>query len=207
MNVGRYMHSDPVTVRTDAPLSEVKQVMEEKGFSLLLVVDTENKLAGFITKGALKGVTDWDVPVERASFEARFAVSPSDTVEKATLVLIENQLVLLPVVDDGHLVGVISQSEILRALAQALGVGLEGTRITLKIPTDTGAKGLYDILDILNRHDVKLVSLVQGARDDTYDRVILRVQNLTDKEGLRTDLDAVLQGHNADDQGNDASED
>ncbi len=207
MNVGRYMHSDPVTVRTDAPLSEVKQVMEEKGFSLLLVVDAEHKLAGFITKGALKGVTDWDVLVARVSFEARFAVSPSDTVEKAALVLLENQLVLLPVVDDGRLVGVVSQSEILRALAQALGVGLEGTRITLKIPTDTGAKGLYNVLDILNRHDVNLVSLVQGTRDATYDQVILRVQNLTDKEGLRTDLDAVLQDHNADDQGNDASED
>ncbi len=94
------MRSDQVTVPASAPISEAKRVMDEKGFSLLLVVDEEGALKGFITKGALKGVTDWETPLEKACFEARFAVSPEDTLEKAALILIDNQLVLLPVVDE-----------------------------------------------------------------------------------------------------------
>lgn len=207
MNVGNYMHTEPVTVQTDAPLSAVRQVMEEKGFSLLLVVNAENELTGFITQGALKGVTDWDLPVEKASFAARFAVTPDDTLEKAALILLDNQLVLLPVVNDKRLVGAISQSEILRALAHALGIGAVGTRITVSIPRNTDENVVYRILDTLARHGVQLVSLVQGEKEEAYHKVILRVQGVADKEGLCTELEAVLREHNEDDPDNDASQD
>ncbi|MCK4600392.1 CBS domain-containing protein [Candidatus Bipolaricaulota bacterium] len=190
MNVGRYMHPDPVTVLADAPLSQAKQVMEENGFGLLLITTAEGALKGFITKGALKEVTDWEVPVEKVCFEARFAVSPNDTLEKAALILLGNQLVLLPVVNDGRLVGVITQSEILRALARALGIGLEGTRLTVKVRHDTD--DLFKVFEILQKNDVHIVSMIQGERDEAYCQIILRTQGIADKEGLRTELEAAL---------------
>jgi len=192
MKVGLYMHSDPVTVPVSAPLSEAKRVMDEKGFSLLLVVDEGSTLKGFITKGALKGVKDWEAPLEKACFEARFAVTPDDTLEKAALIMIDNQLVLLPVVADEKLVGVISQSEILRALARALGVGLEGTRISLKLAPDSDGKVVYKILNALDESDVKLVSLARGVKTDSYQELIVRVQGISDKELLTQKLDAIL---------------
>lgn len=190
MNVGRYMHPDPVTVLADAPLSQAKQVMEENGFGLLLITTAEGALKGFITKGALKEVTDWEVPVEKVCFEARFAVSPNDTLEKAALILLGNQLVLLPVVNDGRLVGVITQSEILRALARALGIGLEGTRLTVKVRHATD--DLYRVFEILQKNNVHIVSMIQGERDEAYCQIILRTQGIADKEGLRTELEAAL---------------
>ena len=190
MNVGRYMHPDPVTVLADAPLSQAKQVMEENGFGLLLITTAEGALKGFITKGALKEVTDWEVPVEKVCFEARFAVSPNDTLEKAALILLGNQLVLLPVVNDGRLVGVITQSEILRALARALGIGLEGTRLTVKVRHDTD--DLFKVFEILQKNDVHIVSMIQGEKDEAYCQIILRTQGIADKEGLRTELEAAL---------------
>ena len=192
MNVGLYMHSDPVTVTGEAPLEEAKRVMEENGFGLLLVVSDGGKLRGFITRGSLKTVTDWEVPAEKACFEARFAVSPTDAVEKAALILLENRLVLLPVVDEGRLVGVITQSEILRALARALGIGLEGTRLTVKVSPDS--EDLHRILDVLRKNNVQLVSMVQGSGDETHHDVILRVQGITDKEGLCSELETALRG-------------
>jgi len=190
MNVGLYMHSDPVTVPADAPLRQAKQVMEENGFGLLLITTAEGALKGFITKGALKEVTDWEVPVEKVCFEARFAVSPNDTLEKAALILLGNQLVLLPVVNDGRLVGVVTQSEILRALACALGIGLEGTRLTVKVRHDTD--DLYRVFEILQKNDVHIVSIIQGERDEAYCQIILRTQGITDKKGLRAELEAAL---------------
>jgi len=192
MKVGRYMRSDQVTVPASAPISEAKRVMDEKGFSLLLVVDEEGALKGFITKGALKGVTDWETPLEKACFEARFAVSPEDTLEKAALILIDNQLVLLPVVDDGKLVGVISQSEVLHGLASALGIGLEGTRITVKLPHDSDGKTIYRVLDTLDEEGVELVSLARGGKTDQYQELIVRAQGIGDKEVLTKKLEEVL---------------
>ncbi len=192
MIVGHHMHSDPVTVPVTAPISEAKRIMDEKGFSLLLVVDEGQTLKGFITKGALKSITDWDAPLEKACFDARFAVAPQDTVEKAALILIDNQLVLLPVVADGKLVGVISQSEILRALALALGIGLEGTRVTLKIPQDLDDKAVYKILSTLDEQDVRLVSLARGEKTERYEEIIVRTQGIKDKEALSSKLEAIL---------------
>ena len=192
MKVSRYMRSDQVTVPASAPISEAKRVMDEKGFSLLLVVDAEGALKGFITKGALKGVTDWETPLEKSCFEARFAVSPEDTLEKAALILIDNQLVLLPVVDSGKLVGVISQSEVLHALASALGIGLEGTRITVKLPNASDGKTIYKILDTLDEEGVELVSLARGGKTDQYQELIVRAQGIGDKEVLTKKLEEVL---------------
>ena len=192
MKVGLYMHSDPVTVLASAPLSEAKRVMDDKGFSLLLVVDEERALKGFITKGALKGVADLDTPLEKACFEARFAVTPEDTLEKAALIMIDNQLVLLPVINEGKLVGVISQSEILLALARALGIGLEGTRITVKVPHDSDGKIIYKLLGTLDEEGVKLVSLARGGKTDLYQELIVRAQGIADKDVLTQKLEAIL---------------
>ncbi len=192
MIVERYMHSDPVTVLPDATLGDVKRVMDENGFGLLLVAAADGQLKGFITRGSLKEVTDWEIPAEKTCFEARFAVSPTDTVEKAALILLENRLVLLPVVDEGRLVGVITQSEILRALARALGIGLEGTRLTVKVSPDS--EDLHRVLDVLRKNHVQLVSMAQGSVDETHRDVILRVQGVTDKEGLCTELEVALRG-------------
>lgn len=190
MIVGYYMHSDPVTVLADAPLAEAKRVMEENGFGILLIVAADRTLRGFITKGSLKEVSDWDIPAEKACFEARFAVSPTDTVEKAALILLENRLVLLPVVEEGRLVGVITQGEILRALARALGIGLEGTRLTVKVYPNSD--DLHRVLEVLHENHVQLISMVQGSGDEAHREVILRVQGVTDKEGLRAELEAAL---------------
>lgn len=192
MKVSSYMQPDPVTVQATAPLSEAKRVMDEKGFSLLLVVGEEMALKGFITKGSLKGVSDWEAPLEKACFEARFAVTPEDTLEKAALVMIDNQLVLLPVIDGEKLVGVISQREVLRALVLALGIGLEGTRISLKLPPDSDGKTIYKILETLDEQDVKLVSLARGSKTDHYQELIVRAQGISDKDVLTQKLESIL---------------
>ena len=190
MIVGRYMHSDPVTVKADAPLAEAKRVMEENAFGLLLVVSDDGKLRGFITRGSLKGVTDWEVPAGKVCFEARFGVSPTDTVEKAALILLENRLVLLPVVEEERLIGVITQSEILRALADGLGIGLEGTRLTVRVGSDDG--DLHRILAVLHKNGVHLVSMAQCPKDRVQREVILRVQGIADKEALRSELEEAI---------------
>jgi len=190
MNVGQYMHRDPVTVLPDASLGEAKRVMEENGFGILLVATAEQALKGFITKGSLKTVTDWEKPVGEACFAANFSVGPTDTLEKATLILLANRLVLLPVVEEGRLVGVITQSEILRGLARGLGIGLAGTRLMVKVRPDSD--DLYSVVGVLREYGVKLVSLAQGEKKDGYQEVILRVQGIKDKEALKKALESAL---------------
>lgn len=191
MNVATYMRRDPDTLPDDTSLAEVKQFMEEKGYGLLLVVDSGGALKGFITRGALKEVKDWEIPVGDVCFEARFAVSKSDTLEKAALILLENRLVLLPVVDSGQLVGVITQGDILLGLARALGIGLEGTRMTVRLG---GPDDVYKVLAVLREAGVRLISMVHGSSYENDREVIFRLQEISDKEGVRAELEAALRG-------------
>jgi len=189
MNVARYMRQDPITVLGTAPLSKAREVMEENALGILLVVSDEGELKGFITRGALKQVQDWELPVEKACFEARFAVSKDDTLEKAALILLENQLVLLPVVDGNHLVGIITQGDVLFALARGLGIGLKGIRFVAKV---AHLDDLYGIMRVLHDSNVHLVSFMRGNKEGAYQDIILRVQEVADKERLRAKLEEAL---------------
>lgn len=195
MNVARYMQRDAVTALPSATVSAVRTVMEEHGFGLLLVAGEDGKLLGFVTRGSVKGVSDGDAPIERVAHPARFAVTPSDTLEKAALILLENRLVLLPVVsDEGHLLGVLTQTEVLRGLAEGLGIGQEGTRLSIKMSNGTD---LYDVLTTLKQHDAKLVSIASGSQDLDDGEIIVRIQRVADRDKLRDAIETQLLEHNA----------
>jgi acetoin utilization protein AcuB len=190
MNVRQYMQSRAVTVAPDAPISRARDLMEEHGFGLLLVVAEDGTLAGFITRAGLKEVVDWEAPVSRFSHPAKFAVAPDDTLEKAALILLANRLVVLPVVHEGKLVGVITQGELLKGLTRGLGIGLEATRLTVKVRTDS--EDLYDVFAILRTHGARIVSLARAGTDDGTCEIVLRVQGVAEKERLRAELEEAL---------------
>ena len=195
MNVDQYMQSGVTTLPPDAPLSAVRDTMDEHGFGLLLIATPEGELKGFITRAGLKDVKDWDTAVEKLSHPVKFSVSPEDTLEKAALIMLTNRLVVLPVVHKECLIGVITQSELLKGLSLGLGIGLEATRFTAKVRHDS--TDLYQILDVMKTHGVKLLSLVQGSKNDTHSEIIFRIQGVEDKEKLCTDLEIALRDSEA----------
>lgn len=192
MNVSQFMRRDPVTILPTASLADAQRLMDEHGFGLLLVASDEGLLDGFLTRGAFKSTEDLSIPVSKARSVARFVVASTDTVERAALVMLAHQLVVLPVVDDGRLVGIISQTEVLRALAAGLGIGVEGTRVTVHVRP--GMEDVYRVLEVLREHDAQLLSLVGDRAPEGGERrgMVLRVQGVADREKLCTDLEAAL---------------
>ncbi len=203
MNVLHCMQRVPATVDPQARLDEARQVMDEHGFGLLLVATKEGRLDGFLTRAFLNSVTNWEQTVGDVRFEAKFVVAPEDTLEKAALILLANQLVLLPVVEEDRLVGIVTQGEILRLMARGLGVGLEAVRIAVLVRPDSD--DLYRILHVLEQHHVRLVSMLRGRNGARRERVILRVQHVVDREALFRDLDAALRERLAEEDSKDDS--
>jgi acetoin utilization protein AcuB len=190
MNVAPHMQRDAVTALPTATLDAVRRVMDERGFGLLLVASEVGELRGFVTRATLKGVTDWSAAVETVCHRARFAVSPDDSLEKAALIMLENRLVLLPVVDGDRLVGTISQSEVLRGLANGLGIGLGGTRMRIKIRDDSD--DLYRALEVLRQHQIRLLSLVTKRHEEGRSEAVLHVDGIEDRDALRAQIEARL---------------
>jgi acetoin utilization protein AcuB len=190
MNVGRHMQRDAVTALPSATVGAIRRVMDEHGFGLLLITAEDGRLQGFVTRASLRGAADDAVEAMSVLHPVHFAVVPADTLEKAALIMLENRLVLLPVVENDRLVGVITQGEVLRGLADGLGIGLEGTRMEIQLRKDTD--DLYRAFEVLREHGVHVVSMASQKENETHRVVVLRLQGIADREALREALEARL---------------
>ena len=130
-----WMTTDPVMIRDGSSLAAVRQQMQRADVHRLLVVDGDGRLVGIVTWGDV--VEAW--PSQYSSLEtyeirelmARVDVSeimtsdvvtidPEATVSEAVSLMFENRMGALPVTDQGKVVGIISNSDILQGLVRVL---------------------------------------------------------------------------------------
>lgn len=159
MNVSHYMQRDVITVSVDTPIDKAKAIMDENNFGLIFVIDQDALLAGFVSQGMLKEIEDWETPAEKLATPTRFAIAPTETIERAAWIMHANRLVLLPVVEDQRLVGILTQLDVLAALADMAGIGLGSMRIAIKIRPETD--DLYRALEVLNQFQGKVLSVLR----------------------------------------------
>ncbi len=191
MNVSHYMQREVITVSVDTPINKAKAIMDEHNFGLVFVIDKDTAFTGFVSQGMFKEIEDWETPVEKLAMPARFTIAPTETIEKAAWIMHANRLVLLPVVEDQRLVGILPQLNVLAALVNMAGIGLGSMRIALKIRPETD--DLYRALQVLDQFQGKVISVLrEGAANEQYEEVIVRVQKIEDKEALQTKLETIL---------------
>ncbi|MGC9529607.1 MAG: CBS domain-containing protein [Candidatus Bipolaricaulaceae bacterium] len=178
------MQPDPPTVRAGAPVAEAQRLAEELGLAILYVVDEEGKLAGFLTRKALGAAPDGEVAAGKLAAAPPVTLAPQDPMERAVVLLGERHL-LLPVVDQGLLVGVITRGGVLRALARMAGFGEEGVRIRIR---PSAPHEVYRALEVLARKQLGLVSVVRGGEGE----FIVHVRGTHDREALLRELEEAL---------------
>ncbi|MBX6771357.1 MAG: CBS domain-containing protein [Chloroflexi bacterium] len=141
--VGDIMSRHVTTVTPDTPVRTVVDQLIRRGVKALPVVDEAGRVVGIITGGdlmrrgglgirlSLRGsISDpelmvWSQRVERSELTARQVMTPNprtvtpDTLlDEAILLMVRHSIKRLPVtVDGGRLVGIISRTDLLRALA------------------------------------------------------------------------------------------
>ena len=93
-----------------------------------LPVERDGKLVGIVTKGDLEGKLGWDRlawrrlgrRVEDAMTPAPITIAPDDLIEKAADQMLQHRIGGLPVVEDGKVVGIITESDIFRAFVKVM---------------------------------------------------------------------------------------
>lgn len=119
------------------------KLMNERRIRRLPVVDGK-KLVGIVTKSdiyaALGPVAQWgtyeegaEPAVEDCMTPQPLTVSPKDPIETAAMYMHDNRLSGLPVVDGGRLAGIITETDIFKALLDIMGVKEGGARIVVQL--------------------------------------------------------------------------
>ena len=116
------LHASSVTeknIERISPDTEIKTILRsvgKPGPTMLCVVDNAN-LLGVITKADLLPLVDSKKPIKDIMKKEIHTVSPDDRVIHARRVMINENIARIPVVDQGTLVGMISDNEIAFAFA------------------------------------------------------------------------------------------
>jgi acetoin utilization protein AcuB len=106
-----------------------------------------------------------------------FTISPDMPAEEALQLGQEKGFGAFPVVEDGKLVGIATESDIVRIMTKILGVREEGTRIDIRASKDFG--NMQSIMEVLDRHKTVLLSMMTLPPEEGSEEwlIVLRLKS------------------------------
>jgi acetoin utilization protein AcuB len=189
MRVKDFMSTNVVAIDEDTSLHDARKIMEAHKIRRLPVM-RKGRLIGLVTlrmllEAAPSPATDLTIhelhyllakmTVKQIMARDPHTVSPDMPAEEALQLGQDMGYGSFPVVDNGRLVGIITESDIVRVMTRVLGVRVKGKRIDLKVTKQFG--NMQRIMAILDDKKAVLLSLMTFMRpkEDDY-MIILRIQ-------------------------------
>ena len=123
MNVRGSMTPNPQTIGSTEMLATARERMRNGRFRRLLVVDDAGALVGILTDGNLREHPGElaTTPVSGAMTAKPVTVNPDAAIDTAASLMLERKIGGLPVVaEDGKLVGIITETDLLRGFLRLL---------------------------------------------------------------------------------------
>jgi CBS domain-containing protein len=116
------MSRPAVTIADRASLGEALTLMVAHRIHYLPVVDDEGRLIGILNEDDVLGTRREPRPdsdlVTTVMSAPVISVGPAETLKAATQLMVDRGVGALPVVDDGRVVGMLTQSDVVTALAR-----------------------------------------------------------------------------------------
>ncbi len=179
----RMIHS-VVTVGSKTSIHDALTLMKEKRIRRLPVVRGQT-LVGIVTWTDLMraspspatSLSVWEIsyllmkaPVAEVMTKKVITTSPGATIEEVAVQMRQHKIGGLPVVDDGRVVGIITESDIFDAFIALMGLSRGGTRLTVQIEDRVGA--LEEVVRTIAQSEVNISSLAMYTKDGLGQAVI-----------------------------------
>lgn len=204
MYVKDEMTKNPITIEASDTISKAADLMSENNLHRLPVMK-QGKLVGLVTKGLItsKGVGgatslsvfELNYLLNRTSVDTVMiklkdlvSISSDKLLEEAASVMLAHDIGCLPVVDNGELVGILTQNDLFRAFLGILGYNRKGSRIDVRVPDTLGILGEVSKVFVKNNANIKNFTVYRENDDQTADLILQT--DLTDTDELEKDLNA-----------------
>ena len=191
MRIRDLMSTNVVTVSEDTSIHDARRIMEAHKIRRLPVMK-KDKLVGLVTKHMLleaspSPATSLSIhelhyllakmTVKDIMVKNPYTISPDMPAEEALQLGQEMGYGAFPVMEDGRLVGMVTESDIVRLMTRVLGVREKAERIDIKASRDFG--NMKRIMEILDRHRAVLLSMMTLSPEHEDDDwlVVLRLKS------------------------------
>ena len=206
MTVSKNMTINPVTTTPDMGVFEAFELMKNEGVQRLPVLDNDGNLVGIISeKNITSAAADREVSiVEFALLLSKIkvgdvmtkeviTVSIDDPVELAARKMSDNDISILPVVDNnGKLVGIVSRSDLFRLLLELFGTRHYGIRVTFRIKDQKGV--IAKLAIALEKIGANIVSIGNLDSDQGYSTIIMKI-NGVEESLIKDTLSPLVDGN------------
>ena len=190
MKIKDIMTKDPMTVDSETSVDEAKRTMKENNIRRLPVVD-KGKLVGMVTERMILEVSP-SPATSLSIYELHYLISKmkvkdimvrnpitisSDTTFKEALLLgQEKRIGAFPVVDNEKVVGIVTESDLVRFITNIWGAKEEAS--TIIIEGVSQHFGLFrEVVDVIDRHEVPILSFMTYVPPGRVDcNLIIRVK-------------------------------
>ena len=125
MRVESYMSHAPIIIRNDTDYWKASEIMQEKNLHHIPVVNKNNAVVGLLTRRDLQIAAmhfkEAPVEVSEVMHSPVVTISPGELLSAAAQQMIDHRIGGLPVLEnDGQLVGILTETDLLRALIDRL---------------------------------------------------------------------------------------
>lgn len=146
MFVKNKMTANPFTISPDQTIPDAHEIMAQNGIKRLPVIKS-GKLVGIVSKEDIlrhspSEATTFSIgeityllaktKISQIMVKNPVSISSKALIEEAATLMRDNDVSFLPVVDDGKLVGIITESDIFDSFIELLGFREPGTRLTVE---------------------------------------------------------------------------
>ena len=153
MLVGNRMSRNPITTYPKATVPDALKVMSASKVRQLPVLDDKGKLVGIVSLGDLlraspspaTSLSQYElnylldrITVDKIMTTEVVTATEDTAVEEAGRMMAENKIRGLPVMRDGTLVGIITESHLFKVLLELFGAHQSGVRVTAEMPLVKG---------------------------------------------------------------------
>lgn len=197
MLVGSRMTPDPVTISDDAAIDDALKLMRDKNVRRLPVVDKKGKLVGIVAEkdvlyASPSPATSLSIheihylvsriKVSEIMTKNVITVTDDTPLEDAARVMADNQIGALPVVHDGELRGIITETDLFKIFLELLGARERGVRLTVKVPERKGMLRL--ITGTISRLEGHVLALTTWTGEEPGTRIVTVKVSGVDREKL-----------------------
>lgn len=167
MKVENWMTKKVVTIGPDAGVRDALLVMKKNDIRHLPVVEgefctglvTSNELKQAILASMIESLKVSDLMIRKPH-----VISKDTSLEKAARLINDENVGCLPVIEDGHVIGIITVKDILRAFIEIMGVLKSGSRIDVILKSVHGS--FDEVVSIFQKNNSEIISVGMSINED-----------------------------------------
>jgi acetoin utilization protein AcuB len=198
MLVSDAMTRHPIMISKETSAAEARRIMSENNIRHLPVAGDGKRLEGLVTRQSFSlepemvGSLDvWDISRFLSGLSVGnimiksgqvHTIGADKTIERAARTMSDHKVGSLPVIENGVVVGILTEVDVLKAIQDMLGMPEEGIRVTIRMPDRPGE--FEKLTNVMGKNDMGVVGIgtFHSPRRDGYFDMVVKICNVSQDE-------------------------